>query len=74
MESNHPADAINFFPPVMSRSGFWNLKDTEGLYEEVAKSATGSENRKEIIILAMAMKIIRVLKREVIRYTVPEFQ
>lgn len=43
----HPSDAINFFP-VMSSSGFWNAKDTEGLYQEVAKSATGSENRKQI--------------------------
>lgn len=58
----------------MSSSGFWNAKDTEGLYQEVAKSATGSENRKQIIILALAMKIIRVLKREMIRYTVQEFQ
>lgn len=74
MQSNHPADAINFFSPVMSCSGFWNVKDAEGLYEEVAKSATGSENGKEIIILAMAMKIIRALKREMIRYTVLEFQ
>lgn len=74
MQSNHPADAINFFSPVTSCSGFWNVKDAEGLYEEVAESATGSENRKEIIILAMAMKIIRALKREMIRYTVLEFQ
>lgn len=32
------------------------------------------ENRKEIIILALVMKVVRVLKREMIRYTVPEFQ
>lgn len=74
MESNCPSDATNFSSPVRSCSGFWNVKNTESLYQELAKSATGNKNRKEIIIHAMAMKIIRVLKREIIRYTVPEFQ
>ena len=51
-----------------------NIKDTEGMYQDVAKFATERENRKEIIILALVMKAVRVLNREMIRCTVPEFQ